>query len=100
MPHDAQKIFVMVSGAVNAVGRQSLGQPATIRSALDAAGGFATPAPQMKPADTVTVRRPLADRKVDVFRFSLSEVPAKWEEFALADGDLVVFQWDIQPEET
>ena len=100
MPHDAQKIFVMVSGAVNAVGRQSLGQPATIRSALDAAGGFATPAPQMKPADTVTVRRPLADRKVDVFRFSLSEVPAKWEEFALAHGDLVVFQWDIQPEET
>jgi protein involved in polysaccharide export with SLBB domain len=95
MPHDTQKIDVMVSGAVHTVGRQALGQPATIRSALDAAGGFATPVPQMKPADTVTVRRPLADRKVDVFRFSLSEVPAKWEEFRLADGDLVVFQWDI-----
>jgi protein involved in polysaccharide export with SLBB domain len=100
MPHDIQEIDVMVSGAVHSVGRQSLGRPATIRSALDAAGGFATSGPEMKPADTVTVRRPLADRKVDVFRFSLSEVPAKWEEFALADGDLVVFQWDIQPEET
>jgi protein involved in polysaccharide export with SLBB domain len=100
MPHDARKIGVMVSGAVRTAGPQSLGEPASIRSALDAAGGFATPAPQMKPANTVTVRRPLGDRKVDVFRFSLSEVPAKWEEFALADGDLVVFQWDVQPEET
>jgi protein involved in polysaccharide export with SLBB domain len=100
MPHDARDIDVMVSGAVHTIGRQSLCQPATIRSALDAAGGFATPAPQMKPADTVTVRRPLADRKVDVFRFSLSEVPAKWEEFPLANGDLVVFQWDIEIKET
>jgi len=100
MPHDAQKIDVMVSGAVRTAGPQSLGRPATIRSALDEAGGFAMPAPQMKPADTVTVRRPLSDRKVDVFRFSLSEVPAKWEKFVLADGDLVVFQWDVQPEET
>jgi protein involved in polysaccharide export with SLBB domain len=100
MPHDAQRIDVMVSGAVHTVGRQSLGQPATIRSALDAAGGLAAPAPQMKPADKVTVRRPLGDRKVDVFRFSLSEVPAKWEEFPLADGDLVVFQWDIEVTET
>ena len=90
----------MVSGAVHTVGRHLLGQPATIGSALDAAGGFATSAPQMKPADTVTVRRQRADQKVDVFRFSLSEVPAKWQEFALADGDLVVFQWDIKPEET
>jgi protein involved in polysaccharide export with SLBB domain len=100
MPHNARQIDVMISGAVQTVGRHSLGQPATIRSALDAAGGLAAPAPQMKPADTVTVRRPLGDRKVDVFRFLLSEVPAKWEEFALTDGDLVVFQWDIQPEQT
>ena len=90
----------MISGAVHTVGRQSLGDPATIRSALDAAGGLAAPAAQMKPADKVTVRRPLGDRKVDVFRFSLSEVPAKWEEFPLADGDLVVFQWDIEATET
>ena len=100
MPHDVQQIDVMVSGAVQTVGRQSLGHPATIRSALDAAGGLAAPAPQMKPADKVTVRRPLGDRKVDVFRFSLSEVPAKWEKFPLADGDLVVFQWDIEFTET
>ena len=100
MPHDAQQIDVTVSGAVHTVGRQSLGQPATIRSALDAAGGLAAPAPQMKPADNVTVRRPLGDRKVDVFRVSLSETPAKWEEFPLADGDLVVFQWDIEVKET
>jgi protein involved in polysaccharide export with SLBB domain len=100
MPRDAEKIDVMVSGAVHTVGRQTLGPPATIRSALDAAGGFAASVPQMKPADTVTVRRPLAGHKTDMFRFSLSEVPAKWEEFALADGDLIVFQWDIQPEET
>jgi protein involved in polysaccharide export with SLBB domain len=100
MPHNTEQIDVMISGAVDTVGRQSLGQPATIRSALDAAGGFATPAPEMKAADTVTVRRPLGDRKVDVFRFSLPEVPAQWEEFVLADGDLVVFQWDIQPDGT
>jgi hypothetical protein len=91
----------MVSGAAHhTVGRQSLSQPGTIRSALDAAGGFAMPTPQTKGADTVTVRRPLADCKVDVFRFSLSEIPAKWEAFALADGDLVVFQWDIKVNET
>jgi protein involved in polysaccharide export with SLBB domain len=93
-------IGVMVTGAVHTIGRQSLRQPATIRSALDAAGGFAAPAPQMKPADTVTVRRPLGDRKVDVFRFSLSEIPARWEAFPLADGDFVIFQWDIEVKET
>jgi hypothetical protein len=63
----------------------SVAQPASHHSfRLDAAGGFAMPAPQTKGADAVTVRRPLADRKVDVFRFSLSEIPAKWEAFPLA----------------
>jgi len=95
MPHDAQYIDVTISGAVHTIGRQSLGQSATIRSALDAAGGLAAPAPQMKPADNVTVRRPLGDGKVDVFCFSLSN-SAQWEHFPLADGDLVVFQWDIE----
>ena len=100
MGHHAQRINVTVSGAVQTAGHQSLGQPATIRSALDGAGGLAAPAPQMKPANNVTVRRPLGDRKVDVFRFSLSETPAKWEKFTLADGDLVVFQLDIEVKET
>jgi protein involved in polysaccharide export with SLBB domain len=93
------KISVTISGAVQATGPQSLGRPATIRVALDAAGGFATPTPQMKPADVITVRRPLRDRRVDVFRFSTSDTP-KWEQFELQDGDSVVFQWHIEPEKT
>ncbi|MFL6588886.1 MAG: hypothetical protein ACJ8M4_01805 [Chthoniobacterales bacterium] len=91
---------VTVSGAVRSGGSHSLSSPASIRSALDAAGGFATPTEQMRAADTVTVRRPLGDRKVDVFRFALSEIPPKWQDFALSDGDLVVFQWDVEPEKT
>jgi protein involved in polysaccharide export with SLBB domain len=100
MTHGAQQLDVTVSGAVRSGGSHSLSSPATIRGALDAAGGFATPAGQMRAADTVTVRRPLGDRKVDVFRFSLSEIPPKWQDFALADGDLVVFQWRVEPEKT
>jgi protein involved in polysaccharide export with SLBB domain len=90
----------MITGAVREQGSKSLAKPATIRMALDAAGGFATTTPQMKPADVITVRRPLGDRKVDVSRFSTSDVPPTWEEFELHDGDLVVFQGHIEPEKT
>src|SRR5438045_9788479 len=95
MPHDAQYIDVTISGAVHTIGRQSLGQSATIRSALDAAGGLAAPAPQMKPADNVTVRRPLGDGKGEVFCFSRSN-SAQGEHFLLADGDLVVFHAETE----
>src|SRR5436305_1356535 len=68
-------IDVTVSGAVRTSGQHRLGEPATVGAALDAAGGFASATPQMSAADTVTVRRPQGDGKVDVFRFSLSETP-------------------------
>jgi protein involved in polysaccharide export with SLBB domain len=100
MTHSTQQLNVTVSGAVRSGGSHSLSSPANIRSALDAAGGFATPTEQMRAADMVTVRRPLSNHKVDVFRFALSESAPKWQDFALADGDLVVFQWDVEPEKT
>jgi len=95
-----EKINGTIGGAVQNQGSKSLSTPATIRKGLDAAGGLASPTPQMRPADVITVRRPSGDRKVDVFRFSTSDVPPTWEEFELRDGDLVVFQWHIEPEKT
>ena len=100
MTPPTENIHVTISGAVRAQGIHSLSRPATIRKGLDAAGGFAVPTSQMKAADTITVRRPLSDHRVDVFRFSTSDVPPKWEEFELQDGDFVVFQWHIEPEKT
>jgi protein involved in polysaccharide export with SLBB domain len=93
-----ENIHVTISGAVQAQGLHSLSRPATIRKGLDAAGGFAVPTSQMKPADAITVRRPSGDHKVDVFRFSTSDVPPNWEEFELQNGDFVVFRWRIEPE--
>jgi protein involved in polysaccharide export with SLBB domain len=84
MAHVSQQFDVTVSGAVRTGGTQSLSASATVRSALDAAGGLATPTEQMRAANTVTVRRPLGDRKVDVFRFSLSEIPPRWQDFPLS----------------
>jgi len=100
MTPPTENIHVTISGAVQTQGVHSLSKPATIRKGLDTAGGFAVPASQMKPANAITVRRPLGEHKVDVFRFSTSDVPPKWEDFELQDGDFVVFQWHIEPEET
>jgi len=93
-------INVMIGGAVQTVGRQSLNKPSTIRAALEAAGGFAFPTPQMRPADVITVRRQQGGSNVEVIRFSVSEVPPQWELFELKDEDLVVFQWHIESEKT
>jgi len=93
-------INVTIGGVVQKPGLQSLPSPANIRKGLNAAGGLAIPTPQMRPADVITVRRPSGDRKIDVFRFSISDVPLAWEEFELHDGDGVIFQWHIEPEKT
>lgn len=100
MTDAADEIEVSIGGGVRAQGSYRLTPPATIASGLAAAGGLAAATPEMRPADTVTVRRPLGDRKVDVFRFSLSESPASWQDFRLSGGDFVTFQWHIEPEKT
>lgn len=99
MTPPTENIHVTISGAVQEQGLHSL-RPATLRKGLDAAGGFAVPTSQMKPDDAITVRRPLGDHKVDVFRFSTSDVLPRWERFELQDGDFVVFQRHIEPVKT
>jgi hypothetical protein len=86
-------VDVLVSGAVESVGHHLIPAPATIEAALQAAGGLAR-RPQMWPAGPITVRRPLGDRKVVVWRFSLDDPePQAWRRFELCSGDAVIFQW-------
>ena len=84
-------VDVLVSGAVVRAGHHLLQPPATISAALEAAGGLARQ-PRMWPAGPLTVRRPLGNRKVDVWRFNLS-APQEWESFVLQSGDAVIVQW-------
>jgi hypothetical protein len=49
----------------------------------------------MWPAGPITIRRPLGDRKVDVWRFSLDE-PQAWDSFELQSGNSVIVQWHVE----
>jgi hypothetical protein len=89
-------VDVLVSGAVVKVGHHLIPAPATVEAALEAAEGLACH-PHMWPAGPITVRRPLGDRKVDVFRFDLDDPePQAWKSFELRSGDLVVFAWHVE----
>jgi hypothetical protein len=91
------KVDVIVSGAVERVGRQLLDAPATVPAALQAAGGLAH-RDRMRPSGLLTVRRPLGNRRVDVWQFDVF-APQSWQGFELLSGDLVVFQWQLEPDD-
>lgn len=86
-------IDVIVAGAVVRGGHHLLQPAASIATAIETAGGLARK-PEMWAAGPLTVRRPLGDHKVDVWRFHLDE-PQAWASFELQSGDLVVVQWCI-----
>jgi protein involved in polysaccharide export with SLBB domain len=89
-------VNVLVSGAVVNVGHHDISAPATVEAALKAAGGLARRT-QMWPAGPITIRRPLGNRKVDVWRFNLADPePQAWKQFELQSGDAVIFQWQIE----
>jgi hypothetical protein len=88
-------VDVLVSGAVVSAGHHPIPAPATVEAALHAAGGLAEH-PRMRPAGPVTVRRPLGDSEVEVWRFHLGDPePQSWRRFELRTGDAVIFQWQV-----
>ncbi len=90
-------VDVLVSGAVVRTGHHVLTHLATIKVAIETAGGLAR-LPLMWPAGPLTVRRPLGDGKVDVWRFHLDK-PQAWESFVLQAGDAVIVQWHVADSE-
>ena len=70
-------------------------QPATIPSALAAAGGLAQTKATMWPAGIVSVRRKQNGRMAAFRKFDMSDIPAEWELLELQDGDVVTFQWHV-----
>jgi hypothetical protein len=89
-------VDVLVCGAVVKGGPHRIPAPATVERALQAAGGLAGHL-HMWPAGPITIRRPLGNRKVDMWRFNLSDPePQAWRQFELQSGDLVVFAWHVE----
>jgi len=92
-------VDVIVSGAVRQVGHHLINAPATVESAIQAAGGLAS-TDQMQPSGVITVRRPLGNRKVDVWQWNMTEMGSSdWKKFVLQTGDSVIVQWFIHLEE-
>ena len=89
------KVDVIIAGAVKKGGHYLLAKPATVRAGVEAAGGLVTTG-QMRAAGPFTIRRPLGNKMVDVYRFVISEDPARWENFELQTGDAVTFQYHIE----
>jgi protein involved in polysaccharide export with SLBB domain len=87
---------VTISGAVCSPGHHLFRKAATIRSALEAAGGLAAETAQMRASGFITVRRPKAHRKVRVWRFNMTDAIKDWETFELETGDLVIFRWKVE----
>ena len=92
---DQATVDVLVSGAVVVTGHHLIPFPATVEAALRAAGGLSY-STGMRPAGPITIRRPLGDRNVDVWEFTLHDPePQAWRTFDLRSGDAVNFQWHI-----
>ena|SRR5260370_449309 len=90
---------VIVSGAVRQGGHHLINAPATVESAIQAAGGLMT-TDRMHPSGIITVRRPLGNRKVDVWQWNMTEMGSgDWKNFVLQTGDAVIVQWAFHLEE-
>jgi protein involved in polysaccharide export with SLBB domain len=95
MPDSGEKIEVMVAGAVQHGGRLQVSRPATIPSALAAAGGLAPAKPTMWPAGIVRVRRNQNGLMRAFREFDMSDGLGDWERLELLDGDVLTFQWHV-----
>jgi protein involved in polysaccharide export with SLBB domain len=92
-------IEIVVSGAVERGGRLRLTPGATLRTALEAAGGLAW-RPGARPEGGVVLRRRAASaRRVEVRRWNLLEDPPRaWQSTRLEDRDVIVFAWSLETE--
>src|SRR5262245_47021187 len=95
MPKSSNKIEVMVAGAVKSGGLHLVSQPATIPSALEAAGGLVSKTSTLWPAGIVRVRRKQNGRMATFREFDMSDGSADWQQLELLDGDVVTFQWHV-----
>jgi len=89
-------IEIVVAGAVERVGRMRLEAGATVRVALEAAGGLAY-RPGARPAGHVVLRRRApSSRTVQVRRWNLfDDDPRAWESMRLEHRDVIVFAWSL-----
>jgi len=88
-------IEVTVTGAVINGGKYLLEIPATVSKSLSAAGGLMQEKKTTRASGTITVRRPLGNRKVDVWKFNLADSDCELEAHELKSGDLVIVQYDV-----
>lgn len=89
-------IEIVVAGAVERVGLLRLEAGATLRAALEAAGGLAY-RPGARPEGQVLLRRRgPSSRQVLVRRWNLFEDdPHSWQSARLEHRDVIVFAWSV-----
>jgi len=89
-------IEIVVAGAVARVGRMRLESGATLRIALEAAGGLSY-RPGARPAGQIVLRRRApSSRTVHVRRWNLfDDDPRAWESTRLEHRDVIVFAWSL-----
>jgi protein involved in polysaccharide export with SLBB domain len=89
-------IEIVVAGAVERVGRMRLEAGATVRVALEAAGGLAY-RPGARPAGQIVLRRRApSSRTVQVRRWNLfDDDPRAWQSARLEHRDVIVFAWSL-----
>ena len=88
-------IEVTITGAVVKGGKYQLETPTTVSKILKAAGGLMQEKTTMRASGIITVRRPLGNREVDVWKFNLADSDSELEGLELRSGDLVVVQYDV-----
>lgn len=89
-------IEIVVAGAVERVGRLRLESGATLRVALEAAGGLAY-RPGARPEGWLLLRRRGgASRQALVQRWNIfEEDPRAWQTARLEHRDVIVFTWSL-----
>ena len=89
-------IEVIVAGAVERVGPLRLDPGATLRAALEAAGGLAYRLGARPEGPLVLRRRPPSSRRVEVRRWDLfDDDPRAWQSTRLEHGDVIWVAWTL-----
>jgi protein involved in polysaccharide export with SLBB domain len=90
------RIEVIVAGAVERTGPLRLDVGATLRAALEAAGGLAYRVGARPEGPLVLRRRARTSRRVEVRRWDLFEDdPRAWQSTRLEHGDVIVIAWTL-----
>jgi protein involved in polysaccharide export with SLBB domain len=91
-----EHIEIVVAGAVARGGRLRLESGATLRVALEAAGGL-TYRPDARPEGRLILRRRgQSTRRAVILRWNIFEDdPGTWQSTRLEDRDVIVFAWSL-----